>query len=91
MDILSLIHNKKFFGREFLTWLWFQSDSKSGMIALDESQKVEIWVDNKIILESADEETLEKVIWSWPNREGRLWPSTAAWSGWFMRHWSRAP
>ena len=62
MDILSLIHNKKFFGREFLTWLWFQSDCKSGMIALDESQTVEIWVDNKIILESADEETLEKVI-----------------------------
>jgi len=62
MDILSLIQNKKFLGREFLTWLWFQSDSKSGMIALDESQTVEIWVDNKIILESADEETPEKVI-----------------------------
>ena len=69
MDILSLIHNKKFFGREFLTWLWFQSDSKSGMIALDESQTVEIWVDNKIILESDDEDNREKVICHGENSE----------------------
>ena len=62
MDMVSLIHTKKFIGREFLTWLWFQSDSKSGMVPVDESQTVEIWVDNKIVLESADEETLEKVI-----------------------------
>ena len=62
MDILSLIHDKQFLGREFLTWLWFQSDSKSGMIPIDESQVVEIWVDNKIVLESEDEDNIEKVI-----------------------------
>ncbi|MGA1825857.1 MAG: hypothetical protein ACMUIP_14475 [bacterium] len=69
MDIPSLVKNKKFLGREFLTWLWYESESNSGVITLEDSQNIEIWVDNKIILESDDGENKEKVICHGENSE----------------------
>lgn len=69
MDMVSLVQDKKFLGREFLSWLWFQSDSNLGTVALDDSQNVEIWIDNKITLESEDQENVERVICHGENSE----------------------
>lgn len=62
MDIVTLIQEKKYLGREFLTWLWFQSDMNLGEITLEDATKFEIWLDNRVILEPDDEESGEKVI-----------------------------
>ena len=69
MDMVSLVQEKRFLGREFLTWLWFQSDSHLGVITPEGSQTVEIWIDNKITLESDDQENVEKVICHGENSE----------------------
>ncbi|MEW5803247.1 MAG: hypothetical protein AB1847_14210 [bacterium] len=69
MDMVRLVQEKKFLGREFLTWLWFQSDSHLGVITPEGSQPVELWIDNKITLESEDQENVEKVICHGENSE----------------------
>lgn len=46
---------KAFLGREFLSWLWYQAENSSqGMIVETDSAsyQVEIWIDDKIVLES---------------------------------------
>ncbi|MEW6378567.1 MAG: hypothetical protein AB1611_03045 [bacterium] len=62
MDMVSLVREKRFLGREFLTWLWFQSDSQMGVFTPENGQPVEIWLDNKITLETDDQENVERVI-----------------------------
>jgi len=58
MDILQEKHAKAFYGKEFLTWLWFKSDTSTGRFTDD----IELWVDDMISLESGDSEKPEKVI-----------------------------
>ena len=69
MDMVSLAQNKRFLGRDFLTWLWFQSDSHVGTIPLDDSRAVELWIDDKVIVESDDSENLERVTCHGENSE----------------------
>jgi recombination associated protein RdgC len=52
MDILELLHKKNFWGQEFLTWLWFKSETQHGLFTLDDSQQVELWLDDKVVLQS---------------------------------------
>ncbi len=61
MDRLNLVQNKRFLGREFLTWLWFQSEKNLGVFSLKDEKNIELWIDNKIILESDDTENIERV------------------------------
>ncbi|MFH0926407.1 MAG: hypothetical protein V1872_12405 [bacterium] len=63
MDTVNLIKNKQFLGREFLTWLWFKSDTNSGVVNINDDKSVELWIDDKIVLESDElENNKEKVI-----------------------------
>ncbi len=52
MDILDLLNNKEFLGREFLTWLWFRSETQEGMFTLDDSKQAVLWFDYKVVLQS---------------------------------------
>lgn len=61
MDMVDLIQEKKFLGQEFLTWLWFQSDVNSGLIDLKKPGAVEIWFEERIMLESGSGNALQTV------------------------------
>lgn len=48
----SLSQSKMFLGREFLTWLWFQAESKADRFKLPGGEKGHYWVDDRVVLES---------------------------------------
>lgn len=56
-DPNDLTASKAFLGREFLTWLWFSIEETGGemqlQVAGNKDENLEIWIDNKITLESA--------------------------------------
>jgi recombination associated protein RdgC len=58
MDILELLHDKEFLGREFLTWLWFRSETQQGTFTLDDSQQAGLWFDDKVVLQSEGKEII---------------------------------
>ncbi len=53
----ELSQSKSFLGQEFLTWLWYTVEAKRGEFTLaglpSRDKQVEIWIDNKITLESS--------------------------------------
>lgn len=53
MDILDLLNSKEFLGREFLTWLWFKSETQEGTFTLDKSKQAVLWFDDRVVLQSA--------------------------------------
>ncbi len=58
MDVMQAMHSKYFYGKEFLTWLWFKSETNTGRF----TENIELWVDNAITLQSDDGENPDKVI-----------------------------
>jgi hypothetical protein len=61
MDILELLKKKEFLGREFLTWLWYKSETQQGLFSLENSQQVELWIDDKIVLQSDGYEGVQMI------------------------------
>ena len=59
MDLLDRINQTRFLGKEFLTGLWYRSDSQDGQFALDPYGLVEVWFDDKLTLEAAGENVKE--------------------------------
>ena len=49
-------------GREFLTWLWFKSEERNGMITLPDGSETEVIFVQRLVLESGDGEYAESVI-----------------------------
>ncbi len=52
MDLVDLMHEKRFLGEEFLTWIWFQSEINSGLIDLPGMDAVEVWFEDRLSLEA---------------------------------------
>ncbi|MEW5723684.1 MAG: hypothetical protein AB1896_11295 [Thermodesulfobacteriota bacterium] len=52
MDLLDLKQEKRFLGLEFLTWVWYQSEVNSGLIELEGLGTVELWFENRLVLEA---------------------------------------
>lgn len=53
MDLLDRMHRVAFLGPEFLTWLWFRSETGSGEFALDpEWGDFELWFEDKLVVGS---------------------------------------
>ena len=52
MDLLDLMREKRFLGLEFLTWAWYTSEINSGLIDLEGFGSVELWFEDRIVLES---------------------------------------
>jgi recombination associated protein RdgC len=61
VDLLELIEQKRFFGEEFLTWLWFHSEVNSGLVELPQYGAVEVWFEDRVALESGTGNTKQKV------------------------------
>jgi recombination associated protein RdgC len=49
-------------GREFLTWLWFKSEERDGMIAVSPGEEVDIHFVRRIVLASGDGDYSEQVV-----------------------------
>ena len=53
----SITASKPFFGQEFLTWLWFRSESGEDQVNLTgstgEEYVFDLWIDDRLILESS--------------------------------------
>jgi hypothetical protein len=49
-------------GREFLTWLWFKSEERDGMITIEPDKEVEIRFVRRIVLISGDGEHSDQVV-----------------------------
>jgi recombination associated protein RdgC len=49
-------------GREFLTWLWFKSEERNGMIRLPDAGDAEVLFVRRLVLESGDGEYAESVV-----------------------------
>lgn len=52
-ELKFLQTNRNFLGREFLTWLWFKSESQNHKIKIKNLGEFQLFIDNKIILSSA--------------------------------------
>ncbi len=61
MDLITRINRTRFLGREFLTWLWHESELKEGRIS-EEGDGVEVWFDGRLVLEASGDIKEQSVI-----------------------------
>ena len=54
MDLVDRIANTRHLGKEFLTWLWFRSETNEGLVDVPDQETVELWFDDKLVLSGAD-------------------------------------
>jgi hypothetical protein len=52
-ELKFLQTNRNFLGREFLTWLWFKSETQNHKIQTKHYGEFQLFIDNKIVLSSA--------------------------------------
>lgn len=50
MDLLEKIEKSRFLGREFLLWLWFESDRREGRFDLAGGEGCEVWLEDHLTL-----------------------------------------
>lgn len=50
MSLAELIEQRRFVGREFLVWLWFESELFEGRFSLDALGACEVWLEGQITL-----------------------------------------
>lgn len=67
MQLAEQISKWNFLGQEFLTWLWFRSDQGDGSLELEGLGQAELWLENKVTLESEEEDRAERVSCSGQN------------------------
>jgi recombination associated protein RdgC len=61
LNLAERVQQTEFLGREFLTWLWFRSESREGTFDLEGVGTVELWFEGKMTLEADGEERGDKV------------------------------
>lgn len=64
MQALDKALQTYFLGRDFLTWLWFKSETNEGRFKLDLAGDVEVWFDGPLTLQSEGSVGAEKVVCS---------------------------
>ncbi len=75
MQLMDMVRDYEFLGREFLLWVWFKSETSGGRYLLDKDTGAELWVDRKIVLQKDDDEVSEKITCAGDNphlREARF-------------------
>lgn len=56
MELIDRIENSRFLAREFLLWLWYESDRLEGRVELEEGDFVELWFEETLVLTDATTE-----------------------------------
>ena len=75
MQVVDKVKGTEFLGRDFLVWLWFYSESHNGAFDIPGGGVVDLWLEGRVVLESADEERTETVTCTGENpglREARF-------------------
>lgn len=75
MNVIDQARDTEFLGREFLTWLWFKSETEGGLFDLDDGVTAELWVDGTLTLTSDADDRRETITCSGENprlREARF-------------------
>lgn len=62
MDVLKALEDKAYWGHEFLTWLWYRSESEGGELAVPEQAPVALWIEERMVLGSMDTESKENIL-----------------------------
>ncbi|MHB1351032.1 MAG: hypothetical protein ACYCYR_14335 [Desulfobulbaceae bacterium] len=62
MDLVDLIQEKRFFGQEFLAWLWYKSEERGGAIDIPGTGDVLVVFEKHMLLEFGEGEANETVI-----------------------------
>jgi hypothetical protein len=62
MDVLKALEQKAFWGHEFLTWLWFRVESEGGELEVEGQGPVNLWIEERLVLESLDSESKENIL-----------------------------
>jgi len=62
MDLVDLIAEKRFLGQEFLTWLWWKSEERGGVVALPGEGDIVVVFEKHMLLEYGEGEFNEKLI-----------------------------
>lgn len=61
MDFVDILKNKAFFGREFLTWLWFRSDISGGIVEIPGKRTIELHFLDKMVLDLSGSDSPQTV------------------------------
>ncbi len=56
MDLVDAIEAGRFLGREFLVWLWFESEVLEGQFEMPDGERFELWLESQLTLESESAE-----------------------------------
>lgn len=59
MDLVDRIERARFLGREFLVWLWYESERNEGVLALSTGEACELWLEAQLTLVGGDSEKSE--------------------------------
>jgi hypothetical protein len=57
MQLLDRIEKRRFVGREFLLWLWFESEVFEGTLSLKGHGEIGLWIERSMVLGVAKEST----------------------------------
>jgi hypothetical protein len=50
MDLADRIESTRFLGREFLVWLWYESEKNESVLALPEGESCALWLEEQLTL-----------------------------------------
>ncbi len=53
-SVLDLIKEKAFLGREFLTWLWFKSEQRSGSVSIGDGIDILVSFERTLVLDTGE-------------------------------------
>ena len=61
MNTSDIVNNTKFFGRDFMVWLWFRSEKNGGFFHLRNEEEIELWFDGSMILQAEKDGKIETI------------------------------
>ena len=64
MDLVDLITEKRFFGQEFLTWLWWKSEERGGSVKLEGQGDIIVVFEKHMLLEYGEADYNERLVCS---------------------------
>jgi hypothetical protein len=71
MQILDRIEKRRFVGREFLLWLWFESEVFEATLTTQKHGPFGLWVENQLVLSAGKESTRIKGSYPAGGREAK--------------------
>ena len=54
MDYVDRIERARFLGREFLVWLWYETEAREGVLPLSSGESCEVWLEEQLTLVGAE-------------------------------------